>query len=115
MKLVYYLLMFINSQKIIKNMNLPSCRNCVHFKPNLHSDFVSPLSKCEQFGEKDIITDKIKYDYADICRSDQYKCGEQGKYFQEEKNINLKILKHKMINNSPIILFISTVCYQIIK
>lgn len=88
---------FVNSDKIIKNINLPSCRNCVYYKPYaLDLDYTSTLGKCEKFGEKNFITDEIKYnEYADLCRNDDSKCGKKGKYFEEEKNVNMKILKHR--------------------
>jgi len=88
---------FVTSDKIIKNMNLPSCRNCVYYKPyTLDLDYTSKLSKCEKFGEKDIITGEIKYnDYADLSREDYSKCGKEGKYFEEDKNVTVKILKHR--------------------
>ena len=99
MKLLYLLfgLLVTNSEKIIKNINIPSCRNCIYFKPQTGSDFTSCLSKCEKFGEKNILTDEIKNYYADSCRNDEEKCGLQGKYFIEEKNIDIKILTHNII------------------
>ena len=99
MKLLYLLfgLLVTNSEKIIKNINIPSCRNCIYFKPHTSSDFTSSLSKCEKFGEKNILTDKITNYYADSCRNDEDKCGLQGKYFVEEKNIDIKILTHNII------------------
>ena len=115
MNFMYYLLMFINSQKIIKNIHLPSCKNCIHYKPSLLHEFTSPFSKCENFGVKDIITDEITYDYADSCRADETRCGKDGTYFQPEKKRNMKILKHKILNNSPLIVFFISIVYQIIK
>ena len=102
MKLLYLFLSLlqVSSEKIIKNINIPSCRNCIHYKPfQYNSDFTSRSSKCEKFGEKDIITNEITYDYADSCRKDSSKCGNEGKYFEEEKNIDLKILKHSIVSN----------------
>ena len=102
------LLSMVPSNKIIKNINYPSCRNCIHYKPNsYYSDFTSILSKCEKFGEKNIITDEIKYNFADSCRDNESKCGKEGKYFEEEKNINTKILLHKITSNMSYILTIS--------
>jgi hypothetical protein len=70
------------SDKIIKNINVPSCKNCIYYKPRMFdSDFTSTLNICEKFGNKNIITDKITYDYADLCRQSDTKCGEEGKYF----------------------------------
>jgi len=61
---------------------------CIHYKPNpLHFG----LNKCDNFGEKDIISNKIKYDYATDCRRIEEKCGLSGKEWKEEPNIYLKI------------------------
>lgn len=72
----------------IKNLNLPTCSNCVHFikhdtgsayNVELHGTF----GKCKLFGRKDIITGVIDYDYASMCRSDNTQCGENGKEYKE--------------------------------
>jgi Pyruvate/2-oxoacid:ferredoxin oxidoreductase delta subunit len=104
MKISYLLLCAIktpNTDKIIKNYHFPSCKNCVFYKPNTSSSFTSTLSKCEKFGEKNIVTDEITYDYADNCRIEESKCGKEGIYFEEEKNVGIKVFKHKMILNLP--------------
>ena len=95
MKLSYLLLSAVNSGKIIKNINIPVCRNCIYYKPYVYGDeFSSMYSRCEKFGEKNIITDEIKYDYVDDCRKNESKCGFEGKYFEEEKDIDFKRLNH---------------------
>ena len=100
MKILYLLFGVINSKKLITNIDLPSCRNCVHFNPSWTSmDFTSSLTKCNKFGNKNIITDEITYDYADLCRDNEEKCGKEGKYYEKDNNINLKIIKHKLISN----------------
>ena len=108
MKIILFFLCIFKSDKIVKldkiiqNINLPSCKNCIFYKPdNFNSDFTSTYNKCEKFGKKDIITDKITYNYADSCRTNENMCGNEGKYFEEEKNIKLKIAKHKIITNLP--------------
>jgi hypothetical protein len=102
MKLRFLSLSLINSDKIIKNINIPSCKNCIYYKPNiLHNDFTSQFNKCEKFGEKDIITDIIRYNFADFCRNDESMCGKEGTYFEEEKNIKFKIFKYKIISSLP--------------
>jgi hypothetical protein len=60
------------------------------------------LSKCKKFGEKDIITDEITYDYADSCRKYENKCGNEGKYFEQDPDVDMKILKHTIVSNLPI-------------
>ena len=62
----------------IKDLNQPSCINCVHFQPTLWND---EYGKCRKFGRKNIITDEINYDYSSFARFDYNKCGFNGKYF----------------------------------
>ena len=87
--------------KIIKNIDYPSCRNCVYYKPYKNDEFVSTLSHCEHFGTKNIHSDIINYDYANSCRNDETKCGLEGKYFVKETNLTYKILLHSMYRNLP--------------
>ena len=116
MNILFILFFFVNggniirSEKIIRNGNIPSCRNCKYYKPEFYADaFVSTINKCEKTGTKDIYTDIIEYDYADLSRKDENLCGLKGRYFEQEKNMNLKILKFLVVKNIPvlIILFIS--------
>lgn len=89
-----------DSKSIIKNINVPSCRNCIYYKPSVYGDeFSSKYSTCEKFGEKNIITGKIEYDLVDLCRDDELKCGKSGKYFEKEEFINTKLLKYLIIKN----------------
>ena len=127
MNYIKYLLLLcaINSEKIIKNIkintikdiNYPSCYNCVYYKPSFFStDYGSSISKCEKIGEKNILTGEINYDYVTICRMNELKCGKEGKYFEEEKNLNLKIFIHMIISSFPnTILISSIVCYLLLK
>jgi hypothetical protein len=104
----------VQSEQIIKNINVPSCRNCVHFKPPYYGEFTSSLSKCNKFGTKDLLTDKIVYtDFADMSRSNENKCGNEGKYFEPEKNVGFKILMHEIIRNLPNILLLTTLVIQL--
>jgi hypothetical protein len=115
MKILYLLFAIINSEKIIKNINIPSCRNCIHYKPSYYTtDFTASYNKCDKFGDKDIITNKISYDYVDSCRRDEQKCGYDGKYFELEKNIELKIFTHQLISNMSSILAVSVIVLYII-
>ena len=115
MKILYLLFIIVNSEKIIKNINIPSCRNCIHYKPSYFSnEFSASFNKCDKFGEKNIITNEITYDYADTCRRDEDKCGDEGKYFELEKNIELKIFIHQIISIIPSIILVSITVLSII-
>ena len=111
------LLFMCAPNKLIKNIHLPSCKNCIYYKP-YNGDFTSALSRCEKFGEKNIVHDEIKYDYADSSRNNNEKCGFDGKYFYQEPNMNLKIIKNKIIKNKIFIFitgFLFLYVYIIIK
>lgn len=97
---IFFSLYLVNSKQI-KNINIPSCRNCIYYKPQLLHEFSSPYSKCEFFGSKDINTDYISYDYADMSRNNENKCGIEGKFFEQGENIEMKIILHNIINNNP--------------
>ena len=112
---IYLLFAIVNSKKIIRNVNIPSCRNCIHYKPSYYTtDFTESYNKCDIFGNKDIITNKISYDFAETCRNDENKCGNKGKYFEQEKNIELKIFTHQIISRIPNILLVSLIVLSII-
>ena len=112
---IYLLFAIVNSKKIIRNVNIPSCRNCIHYKPSYYTtDFTASYNKCDKFGDKDIITNKISYDYVESCRNDEQKCGYDGKYFELEKNIELKIFTHQIISKIPSILLVSFIILYVI-
>jgi hypothetical protein len=115
MKTLYLLVAIVNSEQIIKNINIPSCRNCVHYKPSYYTtDFTASYNKCNKFGNKNVITNEITTEYADMCRRDENKCGNKGTYFEPEKNIELKIVTHQIISRLPNILMISIIVLSII-
>lgn len=119
MKLKYLFLSMVQPEKIIKNINLPSCKNCIYYKSNiLNNDFTSTFNKCEKFGEKNIVTDIITYNFADFCRNDENKCGKEGKYFEEEKNIKFKIFRYKIMSNLqislPIMMLVITLFIKVL-
>ena len=108
MKIIYFFLMsLINSKVIINNKNIPVCRNCIHFSPNSVSEFSSIISECNKFADKDLKTDKIIFNYADNCRNDENKCGKDGKYFEEEQNLQRKIFLHNFFYSIPYAIQIS--------
>jgi len=62
----------------IKNIHYPACKDCIYFIPDKSIMF----SKCSFFGEKNIITGEIKYDFADLSRDNEKKCGVNGTYYK---------------------------------
>lgn len=101
---------------LIKNIDVNVCRYCVHYIPEKNYKYDSYLSKCKLFGEKNVVTNKIRNDYTDYCRNDEEKCGLIGKYFEKEPNINFKITKHyvslffpfsKIISATSFIIYVS--------
>ena len=93
MKTKLFLLPFLflenNTSEMIRNKNIPSCINC-KFSQNSLLTGSNTFLRCNKFGEKDIITDKISYDFADSCRNNEKKCGMEGKYYEED---NFPLLK----------------------
>lgn len=39
------------------------------------------FAKCKKFGIADLVSNEISYDYADICRITNTKCGTNGAYY----------------------------------
>ena len=70
---------------IIKNGDLPVCKECRFYRSSLYNFYDPALARCHKFGRKDIITGYITYDYADLCREDQEKCGKEGKAYLEKE------------------------------
>lgn len=90
-----------NYAKIILNEHIPSCKNCFFYIPNTdYKDFTSKYSRCNKFGKKDIITDKITYDYVETSRNDSSKCGSEGKYFEKEYNLGYKMFKYNIFSDA---------------
>ena len=87
--------------KIIKNIDVVSCRNCMYYKPESYNNFYSDFNKCIYFGTKNIQTNIIDYELARTCRSDEEKCGYKGLYFQENTNVEFKIFMHNLILKAP--------------
>lgn len=73
------ILTFGRSRSLIHTKKI--CKDCKYFIAN--------KNECGKFGDTDLVTGKISYEYAQRARNDINKCGEEGKYF--EKN-NFKIV-----------------------
>lgn len=106
----------VHSEKIIKNLNIPACRNCIHYIPSsFTTDFTYPYNECGKFGVKNIVTDKIEYSIASSCREDKEKCGKEGKYFEEEPNIGWKITKHNVKSRNALAVVGSTYIFLVVS
>ena len=73
------------SHSFIKNMYAVPCTKCTHF---IEHPFLDPeesnFGKCRLFGEKDVVTGKIDYMYAYICRKDRSMCGVPALHYLEK-------------------------------
>ena len=76
---------FFGSTTQIKRLNSPECRNCKHFMPKKGALEEYEYGRCSQFGEKDVVTGKIKYKYASVSRILSWECGEKGKYYSPKE------------------------------
>lgn len=89
--------MCFDSSKFVKNYNFNSCKNCKFFIPDTYYyDFTWEFNKYNKFGVKNIVSDKIDFDYAKSCRNDDSKCGVEGKFFEKEPNLYSKVIIHKI-------------------
>jgi hypothetical protein len=101
-----------NYNQIIQNINIPACRNCIHYIPSTYDGFDSTISKCGKYGSKNIISNEITYDFTSSCRNDENKCGLEGKDYEVEENIEMKIIKHRLTLSTPyILLFTFSILY----
>ena len=80
--------------QFIKNVELPVCKTCVHFKPYDATELNYNLGTCGKFGNKDIVSGEIKYVFAKSCRIDDDQCGKNGTHF-ESKNNNISVTKKR--------------------
>ena len=75
---------FSTGKVFIRNIELPSCFNCIHFIKHINNYPYDTLpsdkeyGKCKKFGEVDLVTGIIDYDLAKNCRDDIKKCGKNG-------------------------------------
>lgn len=112
MRLISFFLSWILSQgEKIKYLNSPSCKNCVYFRPSLIKldDSLYTFGKCHKFGEKDVVSGKIHYSFADLCRTNEFKCGFKGKYFVQEKYAQIRAFIYKMISLSYYLIVITII------
>ena len=76
------------SSLFIKNGDFPLCINCIYFIKDTNNYPYDPppndkqFGRCKIFGEKNMVTGEIEYDYAASSRIREDKCGISGKYFE---------------------------------
>jgi len=68
---------------ILKSHNPPFCYDCKYYKPTSYSNYKN-LGKCALFIR--VHEKRILYEYADIARQDEDKCGENGKDFEPKES-----------------------------
>jgi hypothetical protein len=114
MKYIFLFIQFVItfSKRVVTNYNVPACKNCVFFKRSISFPQFTHMAYCTQFGEKDVIMNKISYDRALNCRIDENKCGIGGRCFYERKtceNIFSNIIIPKIQKTLSIILIITSI------
>jgi hypothetical protein len=77
MRFISLLMVSIRDTRLTKS----NCTQCIYYEPRDHP-FTNCLSKCRRFGERDSESGRITYEYADLCRKNEQKCGQEGKYFE---------------------------------
>jgi hypothetical protein len=75
----------------IKNQYSPLCKTCKHFIPHNSYNLESSIKfgKCGFFGEKNVLTGKIDYEYASIARKNT-DCGVNGTLHLYDTNYKWK-------------------------
>lgn len=72
----------------IKNGNFPLCINCMYFiKDTSNYPYDPPpndklFGRCKMFGEQNMVTGELEYDYAATSRIRENKCGTSGQFFE---------------------------------
>lgn len=94
----------------IKNYEYPNCVNCKFYKAEYFSPYNSDTNKCLMFGEKNINDGTIKYEFAELCRMDENKCGIKGKLYVYEYNMD-KRTSHFLVYNLPFFMVIMSIIY----
>ena len=75
---------FFTGSSFIRNKELPICSNCLYFIEHTNNYPYDPTpsneqyGRCKKFGEVNMITGSIAYDFANVCRNDTNKCGKFG-------------------------------------
>jgi hypothetical protein len=77
----------------IRNSNFPICANCIHFIEDKTNYPYEPApndkyARCKLFGQVNIVTGEINYDFASFCREDSKRCGLTGVGFEEKPKVS---------------------------
>jgi hypothetical protein len=88
----------------IRDVDKPSCTNCIHYKPEF--EYGSVLNKCTEFGGKDLHTGEILFDFANTVRSDESKCGKEGTHFKPDPYVCVKRTGHTIVRSLPFIVIV---------
>ena len=92
-KLIYFLILNrkLSTEKIfIRNKVLPICSNCLHFIEHTNNYPYDSIpndelyGRCKKFGEMNLISGEIKYDFAQDCRLNVSKCGNFGSEYTKK-------------------------------
>jgi hypothetical protein len=54
-----------------------SCKGCKFYEPSFH--------RCKAFHKTNLVTGIATYEYTELCRRDETKCGKYGKFFTPYK------------------------------
>ena len=93
-KLIYFIIPIINlcvGKFLIRNVELPTCINCLHFIEHTNNYPYDPIpdntqyGRCKKFGEVNLINGEIEYDLAKNCRADNSKCGKIGLEYTDKR------------------------------
>jgi len=79
----------MEKKQFIINSKVPICKNCVYFKPYDEKSY--HLGKCTKFGNMDILSGIIEYNYAYTCRTSNNLCSFNGTYYEERKHPNITL------------------------
>ena len=66
----------------IKNSEILLCKNCFYFYPvSKEENIIYEKSLCFKYGNKNIVSGEVSYEFAHNIRQSESKCGLKGKNF----------------------------------
>ena len=112
MKYIFLFAQFIIvafSKRVISTYNVPSCKNCLHFKRSTSFPSFSHMAYCTRFDTENAVG-VVKHDRALNCRTDENKCGIGGRAFYSRKsyeNVFNHIVIPRIQKKITLMLFVS--------